>query len=114
LQAVKDNSNCHVIYSKGDHSGIVEPVESLRIFGDKFTFTNIIPNNKGVLPIEEITKTLNSNTKLICFSYVHSELGAIQEVRKISQAVRDEWKKLGFDDNNLPKIFIDANASGKV
>lgn len=113
MQAVKENQNCHIMYSKGDHSGIVETVESLKILGDKITFTNIIPNKKGILPIEEICKALSVDTKLICFSYVHSELGTIQEVRKISQAVRDEWKRLGFEEKDLPKIFVDATQAVK-
>lgn len=109
------NSSVHVIYSSSDHSSIVDVVESCKIIGAEIS--NVVPNKIGILPIENILNQITENTKLICFSYVSSELGTVQPVRKIVQAVKEHWEK-NFNisknsDNECPKIFIDASQAAK-
>lgn len=97
----------HIIYTKSDHSAIVDVVGSL-----KTDTTNIIPNKIGKILVEDVVKNLKENTKLICFSLVHSELGTIQDTKKIVLAVREEWEKK-FSNNNFPKFFVDASQAIK-
>ncbi len=118
LESLKNSTNpVHVIYSKSDHSAIVDVVENSQTFNtEKIKFSSIVPNKIGLFQIEEILKNLNKNTKLICFSYVSSELGTIQNVRKIVQAVREFWDKKVVEENwekNYPKIFVDATQAVK-
>jgi cysteine desulfurase len=54
---------------------------------------------------QNILKEIRPETKLICFSYVNSETGTIQEVRKIVLAVREFCKSKNWE---VPKIFVDA------
>ncbi len=75
--------------------------------------TSIIPNKIGLLKIDDILKEIKENTRLICFSYVNSELGTIQEVRKISLAVHEFCKKNNWPKENWPKIFVDATQAVK-
>lgn len=103
----------HIIFSKSDHSAIVDVVESCKLFGGEVT--SVMPNKIGLLQPEEIVKQIKENTVLICFSYVSSELGTIQPVRKIAQAV-EEYCKTNFPEKkkeNYPKIFIDATQAIK-
>lgn len=103
----------HIIYSQSDHSAIVDVVESCVAFGAEIS--SITPNKIGLLQIEDFLKELKENTKLICFSYVSSELGTIQPVRKIVRAVEDFYKKNfpGKARAEYPKIFIDATQAAK-
>jgi cysteine desulfurase len=103
----------HIIYSKSDHSAIVDVVESCKLFGAEIS--SITPNKIGLLPTEEILKQIKEDTKLICFSYVSSELGTIQPVKKIVKAVEEHCKK-NFPHKvreEYPKIFIDATQAAK-
>jgi cysteine desulfurase len=109
---LKENTKpVHIIYSKSDHSAIVDVVESCKLFGAEST--SITPNKIGVLQPEEIVKNINENTRLICFSYVSSELGTIQPVKKIVQAVHDYCQEKNFAKENWPKIFVDATQAVK-
>ncbi len=105
------NKGGHIIYSNSDHSAIVDVVESCKLFDSKIT--SIVPSRIGVLPIEEILKAITEETRLICFSYVHSELGTVQPVRKIVQAVHEHCKEKNYARENWPKIFIDATQAVK-
>ncbi len=108
------NNSPHIIYSKSDHSAIVDVVEGLKTFGVETS--NVIPNKIGLLRIEDILNQLKSNTKLICFSYVSSELGTVQEVRKIVLEMRKFWDKKVLENKwvaEYPKIFIDATQAAK-
>lgn len=93
----------HIVFSMGDHSSLVKPVLDSLVFAT--TLSNVGPNEKGILEVDKILSWLRSNTKLICFSYVNSETGSIQNVRKIVLAVREFCKNKNWE---VPKIFIDA------
>ncbi len=117
LEAFSKNENPQVIYSKSDHSAIVEVIENCKkLMGVTLEIANIIPDKIGKLKIEDIVNSLQKNTKLICFSYVSSELGTVQDVRKIVLTVREYWKKKVEKENwvnEMPKIFIDATQAVK-
>jgi cysteine desulfurase len=103
-----NKEHSHIVYSKSDHSSIIEPVESLKKFG--VSMTSIAPNKIGRLLVEDIVSAVKENTALICFSYVNSETGTIQDVRKIVLAVREHCAKNSW---TVPKIFIDASQAIK-
>jgi cysteine desulfurase len=98
-----ETSTGQMIYSTSDHSSIVEPVEACKSFGVEVV--NILPNEIGQLKVESILEAITEKTKLICFSYVNSETGAMQEVRKIVLAVKEYSKKNSWA---APKVFVDA------
>ncbi len=102
-----NNQNPHVIYTKSDHSAIVNVVKDY-CTDFKITNSSIIPNKIGLLNIENILQEIRENTRLICFSYVNSETGTIQDVRKIVLAVREFCKNKNWPRENWPKIFVDA------
>ncbi len=108
---VLNNINAHIIYSESDHSAIVEVVKDCVKFGAEIS--SVTPNKIGLLKVEDILKEIKENTRLICFSYVSSELGTIQEVRKISLAVQEYCKKNNWPREKWPKIFIDATQAVK-
>lgn len=98
----------HIIYSKSDHSAIVDVVKACKKLGS--VATSITPNKIGKFLIDDILSSINEHTKLICFSLVSSELGTIQEARKIVLAVREFCEKNNFE---VPKIFVDATQAVK-
>ena len=71
---------------------------------------DIRPNKIGKILVEDVVKNLNESIKLICLSYVNSETGTIQDVKRIAQEVKKVCEK-----NNwvTPKIFIDATQAIK-
>jgi len=101
-----------IIYSTSDHSAIIEPILWCKKFVPNVTVTNVQPNKIGKILVDDILKSLNENTKLICLSYVNSETGTIQDIKRMGQEVRKYWEK-NFANVNFPKIFIDATQAIK-
>jgi cysteine desulfurase len=106
------NLPLNIIYSSSDHSAIIEPILWCKKFVPNVTVTNVKPNKIGKILVDDIVKSLNENTKLICLSYVNSETGTIQEIKRMGQEVRKYWEK-NFGNVNFPKIFIDATQAIK-
>lgn len=117
------NLPLNIIYSSSDHSAIIEPILWCKKFVPNVTVTNVKPNKIGKVLVDDIVKSLNENTQLICLSYVNSETGTIQEIKKISQAVKKYWDEnfktptnsplSGGEVVQYPKIFIDATQAIK-
>jgi cysteine desulfurase len=101
-----------IIYSLSDHSAIIEPILWCKKFVPNVTVTNVKPNKIGKILVDDVLKSLNENTKLICLSYVNSETGTIQDIKRTGQEVRKYWEK-NFGNVNFPKIFIDATQAIK-
>lgn len=103
-----------IIYSASDHSSIIEPILwCKKIFenaNNKINLINIQPNKIGKILVEDILKNLNQNTQLICLSYVNSETGTMQDIKRISQEVKKLCEKNNWA---MPKIFIDATQAVK-
>ncbi len=72
-----------IIYSTSDHSAIIEPILWCKKFVPNVTVTNVQPNKIGKILVDDILKSLNENTKLICLSYVNSETGTIQDIKRM-------------------------------
>lgn len=108
------SATAEIIYSSSDHSAIIEPILWCKKFleneKNKINLIDVKPNKIGKILIDDIAKSLNKNTKLICLSYVNSETGTIQEVKKISQEVKKICNKNQW---SIPKIFIDATQAIK-
>lgn len=95
------NSKPHIVTSLAEHSSILEICKYLENLGAEVTYLK--PNKIGKILTEDILKNIKENTKLICFSYVNSETGTLQEVRDIVQKIKN--KKI--------KIFVDATQAIK-
>jgi cysteine desulfurase len=83
-------------------------VKACKIFGANIL--NVVPDQKGILRVESILEKITEKTRLITFSYVNSELGALQDVKKISQAVKKYCEEKNY---TTPYIFIDATQAMK-
>lgn len=93
----------NVVSVKTEHASVREPINQLKAEG--FTITWAKVNKDGLLGLEELTKSLNKDTKLISIAYANSEFGTIQPIAKIVKIVRD------FEKANNCKIIIHTDAS---
>jgi cysteine desulfurase len=77
----------HIISSKIEHPSILEPLKDLKNL-DLIDYDLVDVDKFGVVNIDDILKKIRENTLLISIHYVNSEIGTIQPIYKISEAIK--------------------------
>ena len=76
-----------------EHPSITRAVEVLRDMGVMVTFAPVDEN--GRIDVGVFQGMLSARTALVSFAYVNSEIGVVQDVKRITRAVRAANKTLG-------------------
>jgi cysteine desulfurase len=93
----------HIITVKSEHKAVLETCEYLEKRGISVTYLDVDEN--GHISLDELKKSIRSNTLLIAVMYVNNEVGVIQPVKEIGQIARE----------NSVAFFCDATqAIGKL
>ncbi len=77
----KQNDKMHIISSKIEHKAALNVLRSLENEGFKVDY--ILPDNKGVIRVEDIKESINDKTALVNIMYVNNEIGSIQPIDEI-------------------------------
>ena len=94
----------HIITSYLEHSSITGPLSYLQEKGFEVDYVNIMPN--GRINLEHLQELLRSDTILVSFAAVDSELGVVQDLQAIRQLL-----------NKYPNCLLHVDATqaiGKV
>mgnify|MGYP005971462129 FL=1 len=75
----------HVIVSSVEHSSVKEPFNFLEEQGFKVTYLKV--DSKGIVDIEELKNALDDETILVSVMYTNNEIGAVEPIEEIGQAV---------------------------
>lgn len=91
--------NPHIIISVIEHSSIIETANMLEKYGCEIT--RLAVNSAGVISLDELKKSIKSNTVLVSIMTVNNEVGSIQPIRDIAKIVRDARKN---QDRTLTQV----------
>ncbi len=98
----------HIIISAIEHKAVLEAAKQLKKEGFEIT---ILPVDKyGVINIEECIKLITSKTILISVMYVNNEIGTIEPIQKLGNAIKS-WRqeKVGkYGHAEYPLFHTDA------
>lgn len=103
----------HVITSQIEHKAILETCKQLEKEGVEITYIPV--NTEGIVSVEDIIGAVKPNTVLVSIMYANNEIGTIQPIKEISQALtkmrptisgRDE--RLAHLSHRLPYFHTDA------
>lgn len=93
----------HIITVKTEHKAVLNTCEYLETKGYEVTYLNVDKN--GLIDLNDLQKSISTNTCLVCVMYVNNEIGVIQEIKQIGDICRKA---------NIT-FFCDATqAAGKV
>ncbi len=92
-----------VITSRIEHPSILETLHVLEKRGVCVTYAPV--NAEGLIDTKIFETLLHENTVLVSFAYVNSEIGVVQDIKKISRMVR-RWNERHGDQ----KIFVHVDA----
>jgi len=76
----------HVIVSSIEHPAVLEPIKFL-LKEKKVEVSFISPDQKGRINPESIKKEIKANTVLVIMQHANNEIGVIEPIRKIKDAI---------------------------
>ncbi|MCX6811063.1 MAG: aminotransferase class V-fold PLP-dependent enzyme [Candidatus Berkelbacteria bacterium] len=93
------NTLPHVITSAFEHHAVLETVKELERDG-KIEATFIKPNKEGLIEVRDIETAIKNHTILVSIMYVNNEIGTVQPIRAIGQAIEK------LNKNREQKIYF--------
>lgn len=84
--ANKEKGN-HIITSKIEHPAILETCKTLERQGFEVSYINV--NEDGIIDVEELRKSIKTNTILISVMTANNEVGTVQPIEEIAKISHD-------------------------
>ncbi|HEY4504135.1 MAG TPA: cysteine desulfurase family protein [Candidatus Paceibacterota bacterium] len=98
----------NIIISEIEHSSIIENAKTI---GNAKVIRVHVGEN-GIINLEELKRTITSETMLVSIMMVNNEIGSVQPIREIAKIVRDARKKSVKDNEDknykYPLLHTDA------
>jgi len=95
----------HIITSSIEHAAILQTAEFLK--EDGFEITYLPTDEKGIVDLEELKKSVREDTILVSIMGVNNEIGTVQPIEEISKIVKEK--------NPSALFHVDAvQAYGKI
>lgn len=95
------NRGNHIITSPLEHSSVLETAKYLESKGFIIDYVKI--NKDGTIDIENLKNLINNKTILVSISYVDSELGIRQNIKKVKEVIA-----------NYPKCYFHVDATQAI
>lgn len=104
---------CHLITSKIEHKSVLNVFKHLEKIGYKVTYLDV--DKHGNINIDQLRKSIGSDTKLISIQMFNSEIGTLQNVKAIGRVAKahgilfhcDAAQSFCKYDINVKKMNID-------
>lgn len=84
----------HIITTKFEHPSVYNPLLALEEYGFRITFLSV--DHNGHIILEELLDAICEDTILVSIMYTNNEIGAIQDVAKISKAIKEKKPSILF------------------
>lgn len=86
VYANKEKGN-HIITSKIEHPAILETCKTLERQGFEVSYINV--NENGIIDVEELRKSIKTNTILISVMTANNEVGTVQPIEEMAKIAHD-------------------------
>lgn len=98
LAILKKMRHSHWIVSAIEHPSVLDCFGEVERLGGSVTYVE--PDERGIISVEAVSKTLKPKTVFISIGWANHEIGTIQSIRDISRAIREK----------RPEILIHTDA----
>ena len=104
----------HIITSKIEHPAVLETCKQLEKEGFEITYISV--DEKGIVDLEELKKSIKSTTILITIMFANNEIGTIQPIEEIGKIAKgnniyfhtDSVQAVGSIKIDVQKLNIDS------
>lgn len=89
---MQGHTNGHVVVSAIEHDAVLEPAK-------QYAHTAVAPQKNGIIDPAAVTAAVRDDTVLVSIMYVNNEVGTVQPIKQIAQAlqrVRDDRRTRGI------------------
>lgn len=83
----------NIVISGIEHPSVYEPAVQLEKLGINVRF--VMPENSGLIEPEKLLKKLDNKTKIVSIIHINNEIGVIQPIKQLVEAVREAEKRFG-------------------
>ena len=90
------NRGKHIITTELEHSSVIAPLNYLQNNGFEVDFVKLDEN--GLVDLDDLRRLLRDDTVLVSIASVNSEVGVKQDLKKISEVVRENPKTFFHSD----------------
>lgn len=97
----------HIILSQIEHHCVLDTVRKLEKEG-AVEATYLPVYKDGIVKVEDVKKAIRLNTILVSMMYVNNEIGTIQPIREIGEALKDHKLKTANQKPIYPLFHTDA------
>lgn len=84
----------HIITSAFEHSAVLETVKFLETMG--FEVSYVFPNSDGFISSKDVVDCVRDDTVLVSIMYVNNEVGTVQNIKQICEAVKEKNSSVIF------------------
>lgn len=107
-QFKEKNQVPHLIVSEVEHHAVLHTAEHLER-NEGFEVTYLKVNKYGQVTLESLKKAIKKNTVLVSIMYANNEIGTINKIKELVEAVREKEKEL----TTKIKFHTDACQAGE-
>jgi cysteine desulfurase len=115
IAAASKDKGKHIIVSEIEHFSVLNAAKRLQKEGFEITFVGVDKN--GFIKAADLRKALRADTILVSIQYANPEVGAIQNIKKLSQIVKSSSSAIfhtdavcacGFEPVDVQSLGIDS------
>lgn len=101
----------HIITVSTEHKAVLDTCKFLENHGYEITYLNV--QQSGLIDLDELKKSLRSDTIIVCVMFVNNETGVIQSIKEIA-SLAHEYGALFMTDATqaIGKVEIDTKKIG--
>ena len=96
----------HIITSKIEHPAVLETCKQLEKEGFEITYISV--DEKGIVDLEELKKSIKPTTILITIMFANNEIGTIQPIEEIGKIAKGNNIAVGSIKIDVQKLNIDS------
>lgn len=113
-KSIKDGiKNPHIIISSIEHSSIIELANIMEKNGCELTVLSV--DRSGIVFLEELKKSIKSNTVIVSIMTINNEIGSVQPIKDIAKIIRDfKIRSKVQDQNQISYPFFHTDAAQAV
>ena len=84
----------HIITTVIEHPSVLNTLKELEREGIKVTFLEV--DNNGLISLEQLKSSINSDTRLVSIMHVNNELGVVQDIESIGNIIKEKSPRVKF------------------
>ena len=94
----------HIVSVNTEHPSVLETLLEVQNRGGEVTLLH--PDKEGLVSLKSILDSIKENTILVSVMYVNNEIGVVQDIKEIGQAIKKYKKE---ENKNYPYFHTDAS-----